>query len=139
TTQIRNHKEYITSDRVSSICDIIEESLFEELNASKYWSLMIDESSTISDDKHLAIVAKYLINNIPHMRYFGMLNLEETNALYIFTQLKSFFESKNSNFKSLIHFGSDGASTMLGNLLEICLVQDSDNILARINHITSLY
>ncbi|CAG8787935.1 24411_t:CDS:2, partial [Racocetra persica] len=143
TTQIHNHKEYITSDRVcvfktpqyeknktkasygsytnnnsenrflASICDIIEEGLFEELNASKYWSLMIDESNTISDDKHLAIVAKYLINNIPYMRYFGMLNLEETNALYIFTQLKSFFKSKNFNFNSLIYFGSDGASTML--------------------------
>ncbi|CAG8669166.1 10960_t:CDS:2, partial [Scutellospora calospora] len=55
TTQIHNHKEYITSDRVSSICDIIEEGLFEELNTSKYWSLMIDESNTISDDNYLAI------------------------------------------------------------------------------------
>ena len=46
-----------------------------------------------------------------------MLNLEETDALYIFNQIKSFFLSKNLNFNSLIHFGSDGASTMTGNFI----------------------
>ncbi|CAB4415772.1 unnamed protein product [Rhizophagus irregularis] len=146
TTQIRNREEYITSDKMcilktphyeknkmkasygsytnnnsgteflSSICNVIEENLFKELDISNYWSLMIDESNTISDDKHLAIVAKYPINNVPYMRYLGMINLEETNALYIFNQIKSFLESKNLNFDSLIHFGSDGASNMTGNL-----------------------
>ncbi|CAG8786219.1 23965_t:CDS:2, partial [Gigaspora margarita] len=70
TTQIRNHKEYITSDKMcvlktpqyeknktkasygsytnnnsgngflDSICNVIEESLFKELNASKYWMIL---------------------------------------------------------------------------------------------------
>ena len=147
TTQIRNREEYIMSDRMcilkmpfyeknqikeqygsytnnnsgneflNSICNVIEENLFNELNNSKYWSLMIDESNTISDDKHLAIVAKYMINNVPYLRYIGMLNLEETDALYIFSQIKSFLELKNLNFNSLIHFGSDGASNMIGNYI----------------------
>lgn len=146
TTQIHNHKEYNISNRIcilksphyekskmkmsygsytnnnsgneflNSICSVIEKSLFEELNTSKYWNIMINESNTISDNKHLAIVAKYMINNVPYMRYLGMINLEETNALYIFNQIKSFLESKNLNFDSLIHFGSDGASNMTGNL-----------------------
>ncbi|RGB28343.1 hypothetical protein C1646_767908 [Rhizophagus diaphanus] len=54
---------------------------------------MINESNTISDDKHLAIVVKYMINNIPYMCYLGMLNLEETDTFYIF----------------------NGASTMIGH------------------------
>ena len=45
-----------------------------------------------------------------------MLNLEETSALYIFSQIKLFLESKNLNVNSLIHFGSDSASNMIGNL-----------------------
>ena len=120
TTQICNREEYITLDRMCilktphyeknkmkvsyrsytnnnsgneflfSICNIIEENLFKKLSIFKYWSLIINESNTISDDKHLAIVAKYLINNIPYMRYLGMLNLEETSALYIFSQIKLF-------------------------------------------------
>jgi len=50
------------------------------------------------------------------MRYLGMINLEETDALYIFNQIDLFTSSKNLNFNSLIHFGSDGASNMTGNL-----------------------
>ena len=102
---------------LESICHIIKESLFDELNSSTYWSILIDEFTTITDNKHLAIVLKYLINNTPYMRYLGMLNLEEIDALYIFNQIKSFFLSKNLNFNSLIHFGSDGASTMTGNCI----------------------
>ena len=97
TTQIRNHEKYITSNKMcvlktthyernkiktsygsytnnnseneflGSICHVIEENLFEELSISKYWSMMINESNTIFDDKYLAIVAKYLINNIPYI------------------------------------------------------------------------
>jgi len=143
--QIKNNKEYIISDKTSilkkpefeknstkssygsymnsnagnefleSICCIIEDELFEELNNSKFWSIMIDESNTIVDNKHLAIVSKHLINNIPYMRYLGMINLEETDASYIFNQMKSFISLKNLNINSLIHFGSDGAATMIGN------------------------
>jgi hypothetical protein len=51
------------------------------------------------------------------MRYLGIVNLEETDALYIFNQIKSFISSKNLNINSLIHFGSDGASTMTGNFI----------------------
>ena len=101
---------------LESICHIIEESLFDELNSSTYWSILIDESTTITDNKHLAIVSKYLINNILYMRYLGMLSLEETDALYILNKINSFILSKKLNFNSLIHFGSDGASNMTGNL-----------------------
>jgi len=126
--QIKNSKEYLLSNKTSvlkqpncgenntraqyasysnsnsgtefleSICHVIEESLFDELNSSTYWSILIDESTTITDDKHLAIVSKYLINNTPYMRYLRMLNLEETDALYIFNQIKSFFFIKKFKF-----------------------------------------
>ncbi len=56
------------------------------------------------------------------MRYLGMLNLEETDALYIFNQINSFILSKNLNFNSLIHFGSDGASTMTGNFVYLSFI-----------------
>ncbi|GBB99207.1 hypothetical protein RclHR1_03450002 [Rhizophagus clarus] len=142
--QIKNNKEYFASSKTSvlkqpeennitktqygsytnsnagnefleSICHVIEESLFNELNSSKFWSILIDESTTITDNKHLAIVSKYLVNNTPYMRYLGMLNLEETDASYIFNQIRLFALSKNLKFNSLIHFGSDGASTMTGH------------------------
>ncbi|CAG8752542.1 18281_t:CDS:2, partial [Gigaspora rosea] len=48
---------------------------------------MIDESTTITDDKYLAIVSKHLLTNSVTLQYL----------------------------ENLIHFGSNGASTMLGS------------------------
>ncbi len=76
---------------------------------------MINESNIIVDNKHLVIVSKNLINNISYMRYLRMINLEETDASYIFNQMKSFIFLKNLNINSLIHFRSDGTTTMIGN------------------------
>jgi len=122
---------------LESICHVIEENLFDELNKSNFWSILIDESTTITDNKHLAIVSKHIINNTPYMRYLGMLNLEETDALYIFNQINSFILSKKLNFNSLIHFGSDGASTMTGNFVYLLLADFVMFVLIYIDNRTS--
>ena len=41
---------------LDSIGSVIKQSLFEELNSSLYWSLMIDETNSIDHDKYLAIM-----------------------------------------------------------------------------------
>src|SRR5436853_37526 len=41
------------------IVSVIQKELFEELNSSPYWSIMIDETNTINN-KYLAIVGKYM-------------------------------------------------------------------------------
>ncbi len=71
------------------------------------------------------------------MRYLGMLNLEETDALYIFNQINSFILSKKLNFNSLIHFGSDGASTMTGNFVYLLLADFVMFVLIYIDNRTS--
>ena len=101
-------------DFLDSIAYTIKKSLFEELNSSVYWSIMIDETNSVDNDKYLAIVGKYIINNIPYMRYLGMVNLDSTNSESIFDQIKSFCASKGISYHNIIHFGSDGASNMIG-------------------------
>ena len=103
------------SDFLDSIASVIKESLFEELNSSIYWSIMIDEANSIDNSKYLAIVGKYIVNNIPYMRYLGMINLESTTAGNIYDQILSFCTSNEISYHKIIHFGSDGASNMTGN------------------------
>lgn len=100
-------------DFLDSIAYTIKKSLFEELNSSIHWSIMIDETNSI-DDKYLAIVGKYIINNIPYMRYLGMVNLYSTDGEGIFSQIKSFCTLNEISHYNIIHFGSDGASNMIG-------------------------
>jgi hypothetical protein len=99
---------------LNSISYVIRKSLFEELNSSIYWSIMIDETNSIDNDKYLAIVSKYFVNNIPYMRYLGMINLDSTGSENIYNQIISFCISNEISYQNLIHFGSDGASNMIG-------------------------
>lgn len=101
-------------DFLDSIAYTIKKSLFEELNSSVYWSIMIDETNSVNDGKYLAIVGKYIVNNIPYMRYLGMVNLDATDGENIFNQIITFCISKEISYDKIIHFGSDGASNMTG-------------------------
>jgi hypothetical protein len=100
-------------DFLHSIAHVIKRSLSEELNSSVNWSIMIDETNSVDNDKYLAIVGKY-INNLPYMRYLGMVNLDSTDGEGIFNQIKSFCTLKEIPYHNIIHFGSDGASNMIG-------------------------
>jgi hypothetical protein len=40
-----------------SITNIIKQELYQEINNSPFWSIMIDETTSISDEKHLAIIS----------------------------------------------------------------------------------
>src|SRR5437016_3665679 len=65
-------------DFLDSIASVIKNSLFDELNSSPYWSVMIDEANSVDDDKYLAIVGKCIANNMPIMRYLVLINLYYT-------------------------------------------------------------
>ncbi|CAG8731940.1 9348_t:CDS:2, partial [Cetraspora pellucida] len=56
---------------------------------------------------------EHLSENKPILRYLGMIELEDCSAETITINLKRFILAKLLNIKNLVHFGSDGASTML--------------------------
>jgi Domain of unknown function (DUF4371) len=99
---------------LDSISYVIRKTLFEEFSSSIYWSIMIDETNSIDNDKYLAVVSKYFVNNIPCMRYLGMINLDSTDSENIYNQIILFCISNEISYQNLIHFGSDGASNMIG-------------------------
>ncbi len=100
-----------------SIISIIKQELHQEINNSPFWSIMIDETASISDEKHLAMVSKHFSHNVPVLRYIGLIELEDCTADNILTQILEFIQVNGLNLDKLIHFGSDGASTMVGKLL----------------------
>ncbi|EXX63483.1 uncharacterized protein OCT59_017532 [Rhizophagus irregularis] len=75
---------------------------------------MIDETNSITDEKHLAVVSRHISHNVPVTRYLGMINLDELTAEAIAFDLKSFIIAKGLKVENLLHFGSDGAATLIG-------------------------
>ena len=97
-----------------SIVNVIKQELKCEIKNSPFWSIMIDETTSIADEKHLAIVSKHMSCNVPVLRFIGLVELEDCTASNIFEQILRFIEINELNLNKLIHFGSDGASTMVG-------------------------
>ncbi|RIB07143.1 hypothetical protein C2G38_2215309 [Gigaspora rosea] len=100
-------------DFIEAIARVIEESTIKELSKSLTWSIMIDESTTITNHKNLAIASKHLVNNIPCYRYLGIIQLTSGTINSITSELLHFFTAKNIPTKALYHMGSDGASVIL--------------------------
>ena len=99
-----------------SIANIIKQELRREIRNSPFWSIKIDETTSISDEKHLAIVSKHMSHNVPVLRFIGLIELENCTANSILEQMLKFIQVNELNLDNLIHFGSDGASTMVGKL-----------------------
>ena len=99
---------------IESISYVIERQIIEEINSSTGWSILLDESTTITIDKHLAILSKHMVGNEPVVRYLGMINLEECDANSITRDIEIFLNVKGLSLQSLYHIGSDGASVMTG-------------------------
>ncbi|PKC53807.1 hypothetical protein RhiirA1_509095 [Rhizophagus irregularis] len=107
----QNHN--LGKEMEKSITSIIKQELYQEINDSPFWSIMIDETTSISDEKHLAMVSKHFSHNVPVLRYIGLIELEDCTADNILIQILEFIQNNGLNLDNLIHFGSDGASTMV--------------------------
>jgi len=68
--------------------------LIDEIKASEQWSILIDESITITNEKYLVIVSKYISNNIV-------------------IQIKNFLIEKELQVEDIAHFKSNRISTMI--------------------------
>ena len=55
-----------------------------------------------------------MANNVPVLRYLGLIELDDCSANNITTQIRSFLNEKELQIKNIAHFGSDGASVMTG-------------------------
>lgn len=97
-----------------AIVYVIEKALCEEIRSSNHWSIMIDETNSITDEKHLAVVSRHISHNVPVTRYLGMIDLDDLTAEAIAFDLKSFIIAKGLKVENLLHFGSDGAATLIG-------------------------
>jgi hypothetical protein len=98
-----------------SLARPIEEAVINEIRSSSCWSLLVDESNTVSTgEKTLALVSKHMVNNITTLRYLGMTAISDASAESLLEAIDSFILQKGLPADKLYHFGSDGASNMTG-------------------------
>ncbi|CAJ0827622.1 16484_t:CDS:10 [Entrophospora sp. SA101] len=100
---------------LKSVARPIEEAVIKEINSSSCWSLLVDESNIkASSEKTLTFISKHMVNDIPILRYLGMMRVGDSSSESLFEAIEAFILDKGLNKVKLAHFGSDGASTMSG-------------------------
>jgi len=116
TSQYGSYLNPISAQKFEeAIFYVIEKALINEIKVSDQWSLLIDESTTITDEKHLVLVSKHMANNVPVVRYLGLIELDDCSANSITAYIKRFLIEKDLQIKNIAHFGSDGASVITGS------------------------
>ncbi|CAG8754964.1 16829_t:CDS:2, partial [Cetraspora pellucida] len=121
-------------DFIEVIGKVIEEKICHEIHKSSVWSLMINESNTVTKEKTLAIVSKHIVSNIPVNQFVGLIELKNCSTNGIIEELNKFFKVKNLPILTLGHFGSDGASVMLGCLNDIATQLKSQSLFLTEHH-----
>lgn len=101
-------------EMLSSVSYIIEEAVMNEVRSSPFWSMLIDESNTIVQEKTIVFVSKHLVDNEPVIRFLGISQVTDGSSNAIVDLINKFISQKGLNKSKLFHFGSDGASNMIG-------------------------
>lgn len=85
-------------DLLLAISSSIEEELWNELNETTSFGIMVDESTDISTESHIILYVKYCLRGFIKVKYIKLLHLNGKDAETIFLAIFSLFESKGENY-----------------------------------------
>ena len=102
------------NELINSMVEDIEKTLKERVEKSPGYAVMTDETTDVSNDRHLAFCVKYVdvesgdvcVDCIKDVK------VNDGKAETIFTETKSVVEQ--INVEKFVAFGSDGCNTMIG-------------------------
>ena len=95
---------------------VLDDALIAELKQSHYYSILIDESTDVSVEKHLAIYVRYIGPNYkPVERLLQLTKRSGGDAATIHTALAQTLQARGLELSRGVGFASDGASVMTGD------------------------
>ena len=84
------------------------------MQESSSFSIMVDESTDVSDLKQLAIYGRAVTAGKLKTRYLKIVDIDDGKAATIVDTITSYLQSSRLDLKTFSSFGSDGASVMTG-------------------------
>lgn len=100
----------------SAISPPIHDELINDLKKSRF-SLIIDESTDVGQEKQLCIVVRYYSSLLKRIvtTFLGIISITHGNADGIFNALKSFLEKNGLDFMKCVGIATDGCNVMCGS------------------------
>ena len=93
---------------------VVGDEQFSALRRSRFFSLLIDESSDISVKKQLVLVARYLVGRDVKTAFIDIQDIFDGTANTIVQAIHSFIVKRSLDIDKLRGFATDEASVMVG-------------------------
>lgn len=85
----------------------------------KNFSLIIDETTDLSMEKSLAVVARYLKNDQVLDSFLELIEVDSADASSLYASVKSILDKNEIPNENLVGSAADNANVMLGNIRSV--------------------
>lgn len=97
-----------------AIATVLKSNIDKLVDASPFFSLLIDESTDVSNHENLFVYVKLLNEFRPELHFLENINVRDGKAETITTAVNLLMERRNLHKDKMTGFGSNGASVMTG-------------------------
>ena len=98
------------------LATVVSQELDEEISASPFVGIMIDETVNITNEKKLIMFVRYVKEGRPKTVFCGNYTITAGNAETVYQKVKEVMREKGIDTRRVVGLGSDGASVMFGRL-----------------------
>ncbi|KAH7284550.1 hypothetical protein KP509_34G059300 [Ceratopteris richardii] len=105
-------------DMLFALRDYLRKTILANIRSSPFYSLLIDESTDRTMEKHIIIYALYLTNGgkgPTKCSFVQLLPIENGDAESIYNAVSAFFVESGLTTEKLMAIATDGASVMIGS------------------------
>lgn len=108
--------QHAVDEMNESISTMLEEELLENIRNSTFCSIMLDESTDVSNSKRLVVYIRYINGYVGKTAYISNIELKDGTAESIFKAVHNCLKEKGlqENFSNVVAICTDGANVMVG-------------------------
>ena len=88
----------------------------DEITASVYFALLVDESKDIRKSEQISFVIRYLFNNVIHEEFIGFYSANGLTAECVTAKIKDILANNGIDIQKCVAQGYDGANVMSGDI-----------------------
>lgn len=107
---------HVATEYAGIFSSMLDDAVVQQLQQSPWFSVLIDESTDVSVEKHLSVFVRYIGANMQPVETFLQLEkVSDGDAASLHSLLLEVLQDRGLDMSKMVGFGSDGASVMTGD------------------------
>ncbi|XP_068692643.1 zinc finger MYM-type protein 1-like [Montipora foliosa] len=126
-TQLQDHAQWtspiIQNELLQIFADLIIELICKDVRESRWYGIIIDETSDISRDEQVSFCLSYLANGTKKEAFVGFHATKTTDGEALYKLVKEVMNDLQLELQNIVGECFDGASNMSGFILGLCVLK----------------